>query len=183
MSMAERTVWITLVTTPLVAAVYLAVIVSRAWSTPVEEVSWAVPMIWAIGAIGVAVVVVTVTAAIATEVSSEVQVAVQDAVRAEVVAELAGELSPEASAEVAAAAGKAKATRHRMVEADERDKLIERLGNYRAGLVVSLGALVGIILTMLELDHFWIAHTLFGAIVLGSLYGGIGKVIAYRRGL
>src|SRR5918995_3934663 len=182
MSVEERTVWITLVTTPLVAVVYLVVIVSRAWSTPVQEVSWVVPMIWALGAIVGVVVIAAIAAAIATEVSSEVREAARDAVRAQVVAELVGELSPDASAEVAAAASTVKATRHHPVEADERDKQIARHGDYRAGLVIGFGALVAIILTMLELDHFWIAHTLFGAIVLGSLYGGIVKVIAYRRG-
>jgi hypothetical protein len=111
-------------TTPLVAVVYLVVIVFRAWSTPVEEVAWVVPMIWALGAVVGVVVIASIAAAIAAGVSSEVREAARDAVRAQVVAEVAGDRSPDVSAEVAAAASTVKATRPHPVEADERDKQI-----------------------------------------------------------
>lgn len=176
MSAEERSVWVSLVTTPLVAAVYVAVIVSRTRSTPVEDVSWAVPMIWAVGAMIATQVVVAVTAAVASEVSAEVRAAMHDAVQNE----RSGRLSPEAGA--AAEASTAKASRRR-VETDERDTLIGRLGDYRAGHVIGVGALGAIVLTMLELDHFWIAHALFGALLLGGIYGATAKAAAYRRGV
>jgi hypothetical protein len=178
MSTEERSVWFTLLATPLAAGVYLAVIVSRAWSTSVEDVSWAVPMIWASGAMIAAQVILAIAAAVTTEVSAEVRAAMHDAVADK----HGGRPSPEARAGVAAVEGRSKTTR-RTVESDERDKLIGRLGDYRAGHVIAGGALVAIVLTMLELDHFWIAHALFGALVLGGIYGAAAKAVAYRRGV
>jgi len=65
---------------------------------------------------------------------------------------------------------------------DERDTLIRRradaVGYYMAGA----GAAVALIITMLELDYFWIANTLYLSLALAGLVAGAIKLHAYRRG-
>lgn len=65
---------------------------------------------------------------------------------------------------------------------DERDVRIHQRGEL-AGYYTSSALLVGVlVLTMLELPHFWIANALFGAFVVGGLASATVKLIAYRRG-
>lgn len=65
---------------------------------------------------------------------------------------------------------------------DQRDKDINRYGEYVGGLVLSVAAVVPLILTLAEADHFWIANTIYLAFVLGATSGSIVKIVAYRRG-
>ncbi len=66
---------------------------------------------------------------------------------------------------------------------DQRDKDINRYGEYVGGLVTSVAMVVPFILTLAEVEHFWIANTIYLAFVLGAASGSIAKIVAYRRGL
>ena len=65
---------------------------------------------------------------------------------------------------------------------DERDKDINRYGEYLGGIVLSVAAVVPLVLAMLEADQFWIANTIYLALILSAVSGSIGKIVAYRRG-
>ena len=66
---------------------------------------------------------------------------------------------------------------------DERDLRISHLGS-RVGQAFTVIAGLGVIvLCALEVDWFWIAHTMFFGFALSAFIGGIASVIAYRRGL
>lgn len=66
---------------------------------------------------------------------------------------------------------------------DQRDKDINRLGEYVAGLVLGIGFVVPFLLTLAEVDHFWIANAIYLVFVLAAVIGTTVKVVAYRRGL
>lgn len=66
---------------------------------------------------------------------------------------------------------------------DQRDRDIYRYGEYVGGLVTSVAMVVPLILTLAEVEHFWIANTIYLAFVLGAASGSIAKIVAYRRGL
>ena len=65
---------------------------------------------------------------------------------------------------------------------DQRDKDINRYGEYVAGLILGLSAVVPLALALAEADHFWIANTIYLAFVLSTVSGSIVKIVAYRRG-
>lgn len=67
-------------------------------------------------------------------------------------------------------------------KSDERDRSINRLGDYWAYYVLSIGVAGALILTFVELDHFWIANAIYLAFVLASLTSVTLKLLAYRRG-
>ena len=65
---------------------------------------------------------------------------------------------------------------------DQRDRDINRYGEYVGGIVLSVAAVVPLILTMAEVDHFWIANTIYLALIVSATVGSIVKILAYRRG-
>lgn len=65
---------------------------------------------------------------------------------------------------------------------DERDKDINRFGEYVGGIVLAVGMLVPFGLAMAEIEHFWVANAIYAAFVLSSLVTTIVKLVAYRRG-
>ena len=65
---------------------------------------------------------------------------------------------------------------------DERDRDINRYGEYVAGIVLGIAAVVPLILAMVKADHFWIANTIYLALALSTIVGSIVKIVAYRRG-
>ena len=65
---------------------------------------------------------------------------------------------------------------------DERDREISRRGVLAGYVAASVGAVGALAITMLKVDHFWIANTLYLSFVAASLVSGITKLIAYRRG-
>ncbi|GIH03721.1 hypothetical protein Rhe02_17880 [Rhizocola hellebori] len=65
---------------------------------------------------------------------------------------------------------------------DERDREINRRGEYVGFYVMSIAAIVPLVLAMAKAEHFWIAHTLYLAFFLAALASSVVKIVAYRRG-
>lgn len=65
---------------------------------------------------------------------------------------------------------------------DERDISIGQRGDVVGYYVGSAGAVVALILTMLESEYFWIANTLYLSLAIAGLVAGIVTLRAYRRG-
>lgn len=67
-------------------------------------------------------------------------------------------------------------------KSDQRDKDINRYGEHVGGLVLGVAVVVPLILALAEVDHFWVASTIYLAFVSSTTVGSIVKVVAYRRG-
>ena len=67
-------------------------------------------------------------------------------------------------------------------DSDERDRKIDRLGEYIGGYVLGTGLLVVLGLAMAETEYFWIAHASLAVLVLAELTTATTKIIVYRRG-
>jgi hypothetical protein len=65
---------------------------------------------------------------------------------------------------------------------DERDREINRRGEYVGFYVMSVAAIVPLVLAMAEAEYFWIANALYLAFVLAALISSVVKIVAYRRG-
>jgi MFS family permease len=65
---------------------------------------------------------------------------------------------------------------------DERDREINRRGEYVGFYVMSIAAIVPLVLAMAKVEHFWIAHALYLGFVLAALASAVVKIVAYRRG-
>lgn len=66
---------------------------------------------------------------------------------------------------------------------DQRDKEIDRIGEYTGQSFLVIGGLAGLVLAMVEADWFWIANTLYLGFILSAMLGSITKIGLYRRGL
>ncbi len=66
---------------------------------------------------------------------------------------------------------------------DVRDKDISRFGDYVGGIVLGVAVAGVLVLTMLELEHFWIANAIYAAFIVQAIASSIVKLVAYRRGL
>ena len=72
---------------------------------------------------------------------------------------------------------------HRDIEEeDQRDREINRFGEYFGQWPVAVGAMAALGMAMVELNHFWIANVIYLAFVLSTLFGSAAKIIAYRQG-
>ncbi|HYN68952.1 MAG TPA: hypothetical protein VEX41_01925 [Candidatus Eisenbacteria bacterium] len=67
-------------------------------------------------------------------------------------------------------------------KSDQRDKEINRLGEYVGGTVLALGMVVPLGLAMAEVPHFWIANAMYLAFVVAATCGTTVKLVLYRRG-
>lgn len=65
---------------------------------------------------------------------------------------------------------------------DVRDKEIERIGEHIGRWFVFIGAVAAIGMALAELEHFWIANTIYLAFVLSAVLSSVAKVVANRRG-
>lgn len=68
-------------------------------------------------------------------------------------------------------------------DSDERDRKIDRFGEYIGGYVLGTGLLVVLVLAMAETEYFWIAHAALGVLVLAELVTDATKIVLYRTGL
>ncbi len=66
---------------------------------------------------------------------------------------------------------------------DERDRVIDRRGEYVGGIVLAVAVVVPLALAMTESAHFWIANAIYAAYVLSAVVGSAVKLVGYRRGL
>jgi len=65
---------------------------------------------------------------------------------------------------------------------DQRDREINRLGEYAGQYCVIVAAVMGLGMAAIELDYFWIANVLYLGLVLSTLLASAIKIAAYRRG-
>jgi len=65
---------------------------------------------------------------------------------------------------------------------DQRDREINRFGEYIGQSFVVIGGVAALGMSMAELDHFWIANAVYLAFVLSAILGSTAKIVAYRRG-
>jgi hypothetical protein len=66
---------------------------------------------------------------------------------------------------------------------DQRDKDINRYGEYVGGIVLGVAMVLPLGLALAKADHFWIANTIYLAFILSTTVGSMVKIVAYRRGL
>jgi hypothetical protein len=66
---------------------------------------------------------------------------------------------------------------------DQRDKEIDRIGEYTGQSFLVIGGIAGLVLAMVEADWFWIANTLYLGFVLSAMLGSATKIGLYRTGL
>jgi hypothetical protein len=65
---------------------------------------------------------------------------------------------------------------------DERDHEIERYGGYHSQFVIELSAMAAVGMAMAKLEHFWIAHLLYVALVGDAMLSSAIKIVLYRKG-
>ena len=65
---------------------------------------------------------------------------------------------------------------------DQRDREIERHGEYIGNWLVVSAAMAAMVMSILEMRHFWIANVIYLGFVLSTLVGAAAKIWAYRRG-
>ncbi|MFI7672269.1 hypothetical protein [Actinophytocola sp. NPDC049390] len=65
---------------------------------------------------------------------------------------------------------------------DERDREIERFGEYIGQSFVAIGGVATLVMAMAEVDHFWIANAIYLAFALSGLLSSVARIFAYRRG-
>jgi hypothetical protein len=65
---------------------------------------------------------------------------------------------------------------------DERDREIERFGEYIGQSFIAIGGVATLVMAMAEVHHFWIANAIYLAFALSGLLGSLAKISAYRRG-
>jgi hypothetical protein len=66
---------------------------------------------------------------------------------------------------------------------DVRDKDISRFGDYVGGIVLSVVVVGVLVLTMLRVEHLWIANAIYAGFVAQAITSSVVKLVAYRRGL
>ncbi|MEU0718594.1 hypothetical protein ABZ498_15580 [Streptomyces lavendulocolor] len=65
---------------------------------------------------------------------------------------------------------------------DQRDREINRFGEYAGQSFLVVGGVAVLALSIAEADHFWIANTIYLAFVLSAALGAAAKIAAYRWG-
>jgi hypothetical protein len=66
---------------------------------------------------------------------------------------------------------------------DIRDKEINRFGDNVGGIVLGVAMIVPFLFALSEVNHFWIANTMYAAFLLSAVVSSTVKIVAYRRGL
>lgn len=67
-------------------------------------------------------------------------------------------------------------------KADQRDKEINRRGEYVGGTVLAAGMVVPFALALAEVPYFWIANAMYLTFIVGAICGTAVKLVLYRRG-
>ena len=138
MSYDEKSAWTYLLTSVLVWAGYVVVILTRADGGPLAEVRYVSTLLWAVGI--------------------------------SILVNMFGRVLFEA----------VRPSDSRLT--DERDRAIDRRGEYVAGIVLAVAVIGPFVLALTESAHFWIANAIFTAYVLSAVVGSLVKIVGYRRG-
>lgn len=175
MSFVEKRSWVELLVVLLVAGWYLTDMWGRVATVPVSQIDYRPALFWNVGIL----VVVMVGALIATTVVGHVRLAIGKEVESRRAA---------ASQETGAQQARANSPRvdryaGELERSDERDRLIGRFGGGIGGGVLAVGAVVVLVLAVLEYPYFWIANAMYAALVLSTLASSGARIFAYRRGL
>lgn len=64
---------------------------------------------------------------------------------------------------------------------DQRDKEINRIGEYNGQAFVVIGGIAALVLALVEADWFWIANVIYLGFVLSAVLGSVTKLAAYRQ--
>jgi hypothetical protein len=161
MSWEEKSAWIQGVLGTLVPVVYFVNVLGQARNTAVTEIAYQQPLLITIG--------VMIGLFVAAYIVAYVAAYVGTYVRAEIAQPGAGDkLDPE---------------KLKVDKTDERDKEINRFGEYVGLTVLSVCMLVPFGLAMTDRETFWIANAMFGAFVVSGLVSAVVKIVTYRRGL
>jgi hypothetical protein len=75
------------------------------------------------------------------------------------------------------------ASGERIFRSDQRDKEISAFGTRMGQAWIVIGALAAMLMAMAEWDWFWIANSIYFGFVIGAMFEGVAKVVAYRRGI
>lgn len=67
--------------------------------------------------------------------------------------------------------------------ADQRDREIEWFGDRVGQAFIVIGGVGGLVLAMVRAEWFWIGNAIFFGFFLSAIFGGIARIVAYRRGL
>ena len=138
MSFQEKITWLFGAVSICTGAAYFGIVVARAQHTPVAEVAYVWPMVWALVACLGAMILGSLAIYLAWP---------QDRGRT-----------------------------------DQRDREIERYGNYVGQVLASFCVLAALILAMRKADYFWIANTIYLGCFLSGLLGAIVKIVIYHVG-
>jgi hypothetical protein len=65
---------------------------------------------------------------------------------------------------------------------DQRDREIERFGEYVGQSFTAIGGVAVLVMALAEVAHFWIANVIYLAFALSALVASVAKIFAYRRG-
>lgn len=65
---------------------------------------------------------------------------------------------------------------------DERDRQIALYGERAGGMMLGVTMFCGIVLSMLDTHHFYVANALMLGWVLAEILEGLTKIVLYRRG-
>ena len=71
----------------------------------------------------------------------------------------------------------------RSFRSDQRDKEISAFGTRMGQAWIVIGGLAAMLMAMAEWDWFWIANVIYFGFAIGSIFEGVAKVVAYRRGI
>jgi hypothetical protein len=67
-------------------------------------------------------------------------------------------------------------------EKDQRDREIDRFGQYVGQSMLVVGGVAALAMALAEWSYSWIANALYLAFVLSAVLGSAAKIVAYRRG-
>ena len=65
---------------------------------------------------------------------------------------------------------------------DARDKAISRRGGYVNGTIIAIGMAGPLLLTIADVDNFWVANAIYAIFIVAALASSVVQVVAYRRG-
>jgi hypothetical protein len=65
---------------------------------------------------------------------------------------------------------------------DQRDREIRWISEYAGHSFVVIGGVAALLMSLAELDYFWIANVIYLTFVLSATLGSVAKISAYRRG-